>query len=263
MENKIVNILLAEDDRGTALRVQRELERHGFVVTVVNNGREALIALHSRSIDLLITDVVMPGMDGVDLYLELKKHKDTATLPVIIITDKQMFQEAFAALGVDHFVDKALNINVLIQKISEVGNFKKDVKHYCKVLISGLHGETSEQMSLLLKGRDCLVSVVERPEDLVEKALVMKPHIILVNLMIEGNVAAKEVISALKCYDYLKETAIVTYFNFSAKDVGRTQLGLDLMNKEAEVCKAAGAAKFIGRFNRNTFLESLKEFGVS
>jgi CheY-like chemotaxis protein len=110
----IKDILLAEDERGTAALIKRRLEQQGFHILLAGNGREALDIINSQKVDLLITDVVMPEMDGVELYLALKQDKKTESLPVIIITDKEMFQNSFSALGVDHFVDKASNINMLI-----------------------------------------------------------------------------------------------------------------------------------------------------
>ena len=263
MQSEIKNILLAEDERGTALLVKRELERQGFNVTVAGNGREALGIINTSKVDLLITDVVMPEMDGVDLYLALKNNKVTESLPIIIITDKEMFQNSFSALGVDHFVDKASNIDMLMKKIGEITLLKKEMKHYRKVLICGGRSDVVQQMSSLLQGRECLVSIVTEPVDLVSNAFQMRPNIILLDLLSEGPVRTQEVIRSLRCYDVLKEAAVVTYVYFSPDAVGQSQGAIELIQDEIKACQDAGAAKYLGRFNRVTFLDNLKEFGVS
>ena len=263
MQSEIKDILLAEDERGTALLVKRELERQGFNVKVAGNGHEALNIINTQKVDLLITDVVMPEMDGVDLYLALKNNKITETLPIIIITDKAMFQNSFAALGVDHFVDKASNIDMLMKKISQISFLKKEAKHYRKVLVCGSRSDVLQQMSSLLQGRECLVSMVEDPVDVVPKAFQMKPNIILLDLLAEGPVSTQEVIRSLRCYDFLRECAIVTYIYFSPDAVGQSQGAIELIEDQIKLCQEAGAVKYLGRFNRVTFLDSLKEFGVS
>jgi CheY-like chemotaxis protein len=262
MQPGIKDILLAEDERGTALLVKRELERHGFHVKVAGNGREALEIINTQKVDLLITDVVMPEMDGVDLYLALKNNKITESLPIIIITDKEMFQNSFTALGVDHFVDKASNIDMLMKKISQISLLRKEAKHYRKVLVCGSRSDVVQQMTALLQGRECLVTVVEDPVDVVPKAFQMKPNIILLDLLAEGPVVTQEVIRSLRCYDFLKECAIITYIYFTPDAIGTSQGAIELIEDQIKACQDAGAAKYLGRFNRVTFLDSLKEFGV-
>lgn len=81
---EMARILLAEDDGGMRQFLAQSLERAGHAVESVGDGTEALYALDRGSYDLLLTDIVMPGMDGV----ELAKHV-TASLPgmqVMLIT---------------------------------------------------------------------------------------------------------------------------------------------------------------------------------
>src|SRR5580698_9139353 len=99
----IKNILLAEDDRGTALLVKTQLEAKGYKVYTAGNGIEALKILSSQSIDLIITDVIMPKMDGVDLYAAVKNDPKKNHLPIIIVTDKDVFKKSFSSLGVSNF----------------------------------------------------------------------------------------------------------------------------------------------------------------
>ena len=63
----MLNILLAEDDDSMRLYLARALERVGYRVTAVDRGTAALPLLESESFDLLLTDIVMPEMDGIEL----------------------------------------------------------------------------------------------------------------------------------------------------------------------------------------------------
>ena len=263
MQSVIREIVLAEDDRTTAHLVKVQLERLGFHVTVAGNGREALAIIHSQPVDLLITDVVMPEMDGVDLYLELKRNPATASLPVIIATDKQMFQESFAALGVSHFVAKSSDIEALLSKIRDVGAVGAETRTYRKVLICGEQGDIVEEMRDLLQDRGCLVTTVDNAADIVSKALVMAPHIIIMYLLIDGRLVTDEIIRSLRCFRCLKSSAIVTYIQIFTEQSGQVQSTEGLLADHIHSCEEAGANKFIGRFNRLTFLDELKEYGVS
>ena len=258
----IKRILLAEDDPVTAHLTKVQLEQQGFVVTVAVNGLEALNIIRSRPIDLLITDVVMPEMDGVDLYLELKKHPITAMLPVIIITDKQVFQESFAALGVQYFVSKMSDSEVLLHKIYEVGAAGSDVTEYRKVLIYGQDEDTTSKMQALLIARFCLVTVVRDPMEVGHKALLMTPHIILLEVMPHGDVATAEVIRSLRCFRRLDHAVILTYAGEPSnhrEDWDRLRLELDSSVKS---CEAAGAVKYLGHFAKGSFVLSLNPFGL-
>ena len=77
-------ILLAEDDNAVREFVTRALERDGHEVTAVEDGSLALEALSERGFDMLLSDIVMPELDGI--ALALKVAKDYPGLPVLLMT---------------------------------------------------------------------------------------------------------------------------------------------------------------------------------
>ncbi|MBL8704166.1 MAG: response regulator [Rhodospirillales bacterium] len=80
----MARILLAEDDPAVREFVRRALAHSGHDVTAVDDGLGAIEALAAHSFDLLITDIVMPGMDGI--ALALKVSKDQPSLPILMMT---------------------------------------------------------------------------------------------------------------------------------------------------------------------------------
>jgi len=80
----MAQILLAEDDTAVRSFVERALMHRGHSVTAVADGTEALEALGRGRFDLLITDIVMPGLDGIGLAL--KVGRDHPELPVLLMT---------------------------------------------------------------------------------------------------------------------------------------------------------------------------------
>ena len=171
----IKNILLAEDDRGTALLVRNFLQSKGYVVYPAGNGLEALKILSSYIVDLIITDVVMPEMDGVDLYEAVKKNPKTVDIPIIIVTDKQMFKESFTTLGVSNFVEKASDINALLERIKTIQQTGTSLTKFPKILISANHLTVVEQVTHALKDLQYLVLTATSSDALIASAITTMP----------------------------------------------------------------------------------------
>jgi CheY-like chemotaxis protein len=80
----MARILLAEDDKAVQSFVCRALEHRGHAVRAVDDGLQALEVLDETGFDLLITDIVMPGLDGI--ALALKVARDHPNLPILMMT---------------------------------------------------------------------------------------------------------------------------------------------------------------------------------
>ncbi|MBL8837861.1 MAG: response regulator [Alphaproteobacteria bacterium] len=99
----MASILVAEDEESVRAFVSRALEHAGHTVTAVGDGMQAVDALHRDRFDLLVTDIVMPQMDGITLAL--KATKDWPDMAVLLMT-------GFAAER-----QRAHNLEALIHKV--------------------------------------------------------------------------------------------------------------------------------------------------
>jgi len=88
---KMVNILVAEDNENIRKLIVTYLEADGYRVFPAADGLEALKTMDSESIDLLVADIMMPGMDGYELVRSLRDSG--YTLPVLMITAKDEFDD--------------------------------------------------------------------------------------------------------------------------------------------------------------------------
>ena len=255
----IKTILLAEDDKGTAHFVRTSLQKQGYYVLWAANGLEALEIVTKNPVDLIVTDVVMPHMDGVDLYEELKKRKETENIPIIIITDKQIFMESFAALGVDHFVPKSSDINALIDKINHISLELKN-KNYPKILINGHNRRVMDQMQKLLVSKRCLVALADNSLDTVHKAFMMSPHLIFLDLSLNDQAQTKEIVQSLRCFNFFHKMQILTYAYLAADQMDHAMTHWQIIEADAARCIEVGAEKFIGNFSQATFLDVIKEY---
>ena len=258
----IKNILLAEDDRGTALVIKTQLGAKGYMVYTAGNGREALKILSSFPVDLIVTDVNMPEMDGVDLYEAIKKDPRTRDIPIIIVTDKAVFKESFAFLGVSNFLEKSNDINLLLEKINSIEKNIPGVKSYSKVLITGSNEIVLEKMGLALKGLPYLVASSKVSSDIMSKALTMVPKAVFIDVLFQDNVSSFELVKALRSFFVLAQTKIITYAFFVPEELGIDVGAMHSMQQAIDLCTKAGCDKYIGRFNQTLFLEKINEIGI-
>ena len=116
------HILTVEDSPTQALRLEKILEGCGFAVTVKNNGQSAVGYLNTRTPDLVISDIVMPEINGYDLCRHIKSNARLKAIPVILLTSLSDADDVFNALasGADSFITKPYNENVLISRIQTI-----------------------------------------------------------------------------------------------------------------------------------------------
>ena len=116
-------ILLVEDDRNMLEVIRRYLENHGFSVIFTDNGSEALLLVRDSSPDMVITDVDVPGMDGLSLCKAIKCSAGTSSIPVIIISGEKTGEADLVAgygKGADDYLTKPFAFSVLAAKINAV-----------------------------------------------------------------------------------------------------------------------------------------------
>src|SRR5215467_15623628 len=94
-------ILVVDDEQSMTQFLGIVLRKEGFQVTTVNSGRDALDKIRMEEFDVVITDIKMPGMDGIQLLQGIKKHD--ATLPVVIMTAYASQQSAIDAVKLGAF----------------------------------------------------------------------------------------------------------------------------------------------------------------
>lgn len=114
-----LRILLVEDDRSIQLLYKSLLEKAGHEVTMANNGRVALEIVRANPPQLIISDWIMPEMDGIEFCKALRKNPDWQRIYVFIVTAQESTErliEAFEA-GVDDYLSKPINPRVLAARL--------------------------------------------------------------------------------------------------------------------------------------------------
>ncbi len=132
----MIEVLLVEDDEAIGDLVKYNLEKHGFLVDWVLDGKEALEKLSERKYDIIILDLMLPGVDGLDLCRKVRREGKNRETPIIVLTalgDEDTKVEGFSA-GADDYVTKPFSVKELLARIEavlrRVGYSKKDVLEF-------------------------------------------------------------------------------------------------------------------------------------
>jgi two-component system, OmpR family, phosphate regulon response regulator PhoB len=112
-------ILVVEDDESIMEVLKYNLEREGYDVVCRSDGREGLSTALADPPDLVVLDLMLPGIDGVEICRELRQSPEVRTKPILMLTAKseEVDQVVGFTVGADDYVTKPFSVKVLLQRI--------------------------------------------------------------------------------------------------------------------------------------------------
>jgi two-component system, OmpR family, alkaline phosphatase synthesis response regulator PhoP len=116
------HILVVDDERDILELVQYNLEKEGYRVTAVASGEDALAATRARMPDLIVLDLMLPGVDGLEVCRRLKSDAKTRAIPIVMLTAKGSEIDVVTGLelGASDYVTKPFSPRVLTARIRAV-----------------------------------------------------------------------------------------------------------------------------------------------
>jgi adenylate cyclase len=147
-------VLVVDDQPPNVRLLEAILTPRGYDVRGASSGKEALAAIEEGDIDLVLLDIVMPGMDGYEVCREIRERPATAYLPVVMVTasgDEEKIKALEA--GADDFLTKPVNKNELLARVASLARIKRyqdTIKRQSDELTSWnqeLEGRVAEQVS--------------------------------------------------------------------------------------------------------------------
>ena len=120
--NEPIRILVVEDSSTQAENLRYMLEQQSYNVHVARNGEEALKIMTGISVTIIISDIIMPGMDGFQLCKSVKSDEKKRNIPFILLTALSDPEDVLKGLecGADHFITKPYDEKVLLTKIHDI-----------------------------------------------------------------------------------------------------------------------------------------------
>ena len=197
----MTTILIVEDEQQIARVLELELSFEGYETIVTYSGTDGLLAFHEKAVDLILLDVMLPEMNGLDVLKRIRKHNET--IPVILLTAKSEIQDKVTGLdyGANDYITKPFEFEELLARIRVALRFSR------KAAPINEQALTFEDLKLNEQTRE-----VWRNEQLVE--LTPREFDLLVHLMKHPKLvqSREQLLNAVWGYDYFGDTNVVDVY---------------------------------------------------
>ena len=117
-----LRVALIEDDPDLSFTTSLNLEREGYAVSAWLNGHEGLMAVQQGGYDFLILDLNLPDLDGFTIAREVRRNRDTAKLPILMLTARSSEQDRVTGLelGADDYLVKPFSTRELLARVAAI-----------------------------------------------------------------------------------------------------------------------------------------------
>jgi CheY-like chemotaxis protein len=251
-------ILVLDDEEDILDALKGKLERAGYAVTAVRNGLDGLDAARREKFDLVVTDVVMPGMDGFQFFKEFKKLSGNSAIPVIIVSAHASMEDTFRVFGVQDFLAKPVDGERIVKAVERLLSPSSSTLLNRKILILGTDMEVVASMVHLLNDHGHKASAARDESEFLTRTLAQPPEMMILDVLLP-KLLAHELVKAVRCFSHLRSAIILTYTSFSEKQLTSVD-AIEQLKFSKNQCMSAGATDYIGRFSRLTFMDVLSKY---
>lgn len=157
----MVKILLVEDDVTIQELVSFNLEREGYNVTVVDEGKNTLELLQKDKYDLVLLDVMLPEMDGLEVCKAIRGNMETANIPIIMLSARDDIADKVIGLelGADDYMTKPFSPRELLARIkARLREEKRNIAHQPVSLVWGDLEIWPESYQVTIKGKQVILT---------------------------------------------------------------------------------------------------------
>jgi DNA-binding response OmpR family regulator len=115
-----IKIMIVDDDQINSRILSQRLKKRGFVVECVNSGKECLESIQNDTPDLILLDIVMPEMDGLEVLESIRSVYSAIDIPIIMVTAKTDVEDVVISLkgGASDYIQKPVNIDIAEARIN-------------------------------------------------------------------------------------------------------------------------------------------------
>lgn len=168
-------ILIIEDEKNISSFVKMELEFEGYITQVIEDGKQGLDEAINKNYDLILLDLMLPSLNGIEICRRLKKEKDT---PIIMLSAKDSVMDKVSGLqmGADDYVSKPFAIEELLARIQVI--FRRDNNSNSKILNfkdlsinidSRVVKKGDEELNLTNKEYELLLYLMENKDKVISR----------------------------------------------------------------------------------------------
>jgi len=120
--NTSIKVLLVDDEPDILEFLSYNFQKHGFAVVIANNGLEGILQAKDELPELIISDILMPYMDGIEMCKELRKMEEFYRIPFIFLTAVTDDYKVLYAMtsGADQFISKPIRFEYLLSMVNQL-----------------------------------------------------------------------------------------------------------------------------------------------
>jgi CheY-like chemotaxis protein len=265
MYNKLgrPKILLVDDEIVFRRALSRSLRAAGLDVYEANNGEDGLNIAEEIRPDLIISDVLMPKMDGNQMYKELRSRDFGRRIPFIVHTARANMREYFHSIEVDAFLEKPLAFAELLRIIQEHlqhAQARMRAAAFRRILVAGGDSSCVEKMVELLDQEGWHTDMVASGEQVLSKAVMFLPNVLVIDAVMEG-MSAYENVKVLRQMPQFREMPVLVYQPNGAEKEPQTNGAPRSYTINREInrmeCLKAGATEDLGEFDSKIFIRKV------
>ena len=249
-------ILIVDDDEAFLKMVKVRLEKFGYGVLTASDGQKGLDLVEVQRPNLILTDMFMQGMNGFTFCKKLKIQKATRDIPIIILSAQVKLDESFSMLGVEDFLSKPIDFEILENKIrhslARAGTEKN--KQFKILMCTSDEIVARKTVTALQNEARCQLTVAREPADVLGHAVRLKPDIIFLDIAID-EIPPDELIRALRCISLLKQTKIFVFHSagMDADGDAPAHMKASSLQGTSDACREAGADEDMGHYHEVVF----------
>jgi len=257
------HILIVDDDKEILESTCSILKKRGFEISCAENGKQALEILYKNPPDLILTDVLMPEMDGFALFKEIKKAYETSSIPVVVISGRGQMKDSFGAVGVDQFITKPFTPQDLLAAIEQVFQSKPDaqrpqpVKFVSKILIVGRpsFNVLLHQMAALAQQHGLKAKIAMSVSQAAASAIDDVPDVVVTDVQLDKPVV--ELVGILRQVPGFSTKPIFgfSYYETEQLDDPAQRDKILKIGKDAESFSNMDRTVYVGRWIEQTFID--------
>lgn len=178
-------ILLIEDEEDIASLIKLQAELAGYKILVESDGLNGFLAVEKEKPDLVILDIMLPGLNGLDVCRKIKTHPDLKDIPVIMISAKSEELDVVLGLelGADDYVAKPFSTKVLLSRIKAVLRRGQLPAAHPKIVHFG--GFTLEVDSYVLKKKDKVIPLTLSEFGILRRLVLSRGKVLTRNQLLD------------------------------------------------------------------------------
>ena len=157
------HILAIDDEKDILKLLQYNLEREGYAVFLAKTGEEGLGTLKIKKPDLVILDIMLPGMDGLEVLKIVRASKETRNIPILLLTAKssEVDQVLGLELGAVDYISKPFSVKVLSARVKNIFRNQEKKKEETRVVQAGDLTIDMDRHRFTVKGKPVTLTKLE------------------------------------------------------------------------------------------------------